>query len=201
MKRLVLVRHGETEWNAKEVLQGHADIELSDNGRAQARALASVVGRWVIDLAVTSDLKRSKQTSALLGYPEARADARWREANLGEWTGREVKDLQATAGEEYRAWREGRSAPPGAEDFDALSQRIAAAIAPLHATDGTVLVVTHGGAIRAAIAHLINLTPERIIPVQPGSLTVFEFDKAPRLSLYNVTAGLLNGETSNDKGC
>jgi probable phosphoglycerate mutase len=196
MKRLVLVRHGETEWNAKEVLQGQADIELSDNGRAQARALAAIVSNWTIDLAVTSDLKRTRQTSALLGYPEARSDARWREADLGEWTARDANELKATLGDEYRAWREGRTAPPGGEDFGALSRRIAAAMAPLHATDGTVLVVTHGGAIRAALAQLIDLTPERIIPVQNGSLTVLEFDQVARLSLYNVTAGLLNGETT-----
>ncbi len=196
MRRLVLVRHGETEWNAREVLQGQADIELSDNGRAQARALATVVGHWAIDHAVTSDLKRAKQTAVLLGYPDAREDSRWREADLGEWTARDAKELQTTHGDEYRAWREGRSAPPGGEDFGALSRRIAAAIADLNAAEGTVLVVSHGGVIRAALAHLINLTPERIVPVHPGSLTVFEFDKGPRLKLYNVTASLLNGETT-----
>jgi len=196
MRRLILVRHGETEWNAREVLQGQADIDLSDNGRAQADALARIVGRWSIDHAVTSDLKRAKQTSALLGYPDARPDVRWREADLGDWTARDARELQATQGDAYRAWREGRSAPPGGEDFAVLSRRIAAAIADLHAVEGTVLVVTHGGVIRAALAHLINLTPERIVPVHPGSLTVFEFDKIPRLKLYNATAGLLNGETT-----
>jgi glucosyl-3-phosphoglycerate phosphatase len=196
MKRLILVRHGETEWNAREILQGQADIELSDNGRKQALALAAMLGRWQIDVAVTSDLKRTRQTSELLGYAHARADALWREADLGLWTGSDAKELKATSGDEYRAWREGRAAPPKGESFDALSRRIAAAIAPLHAAGDTVLVVTHGGVVRAALAQLIGLTPERIVPVLPGSLTVLAFDAAPRLELYNVTARLLGGEST-----
>jgi broad specificity phosphatase PhoE len=196
MKRLILVRHGETEWNAREILQGQADIELSENGRAQARALASLIARWSIDMAVTSDLKRTRQTSELLGFPQARADALWREADLGLWTARDVKDLKATDGAAYRAWREGRGNPPGGEDFDTLSRRIALAMTPLQETDGTALVITHGGVIRSVLAQLIGLTPERIVPVQPGSVTILEFDHAPRLSLYNVTARLLTGETT-----
>lgn len=196
MKRLILVRHGETEWNANSILQGQADIALSERGHAQARALASVVGRWKIDYAVMSDLKRTRETSALLGYPNARTDVAWREANLGAWTGRDANELIATVGEQYRAWREGRAAPPDGEDFATFSTRIADAIAPLHKLDGTVLVVTHGGAIRAALALLIRLTPERITPVQPGSLTMFEFDPAAHLSLYNVTADLMRRSTT-----
>lgn len=196
MKRLILVRHGETEWNANSVLQGQADIELSDKGQAQARALAAIVARWKIDRAVCSDLKRTRQTSALLGHAHAHTDATWREADLGEWTGRDANELMKTSGDHYRAWREGRQGPPGGEDFATFSQRIGRALAPLHEIDGTVLVVTHGGAIRAALALLINLTPERIIAVHPGSLTMIEFDTAPRLSLYNVTADLMGRETT-----
>ena len=71
MKRILLVRHGESEWNAVRRLQGQADIDLSQKGRRQAAALAPVVEGLAPDLVLTSDLKRAADTAALLGYPQA----------------------------------------------------------------------------------------------------------------------------------
>ena len=79
MKRLFLVRHGESEWNAVRRLQGQADISLSAKGEAQATALASTVAQLAPDRVVTSDLRRAYQTASLLGYPDAQRDHRLRE--------------------------------------------------------------------------------------------------------------------------
>ena len=93
MTRLLLVRHGETEWNALRKLQGQRDIALSARGQRQASGLAAMVRAFAPGRVVASDLKRTLQTTAALGHaPET--DSRWREADLGTWTGEGIDALR-----------------------------------------------------------------------------------------------------------
>src|SRR4051794_35120525 len=108
--RLVLVRHGESTDNAQRRLQGQADPSLSETGRAQARALRDALPRF--EQVVTSDLVRASETAALLGYPDARRDERWREIALGEWQGRSLADFED---ETAYSWRGGAITPAGGE--------------------------------------------------------------------------------------
>jgi glucosyl-3-phosphoglycerate phosphatase len=171
--RLLLVRHGETEWNAQRRLQGQRDIALSPRGQEQAADLAAMVRALAPDRVIASDLARALQTSAALGYtPEA--DPRWREADLGAWTGQPIEALRQHQPDAYAAWRGGLFTPAGAEPFDTLRERVVAATEELLGTCKTALVVTHGGPIRAVCAHWLCLPPKRIVPVSPGSLTVLE---------------------------
>ncbi len=123
--------------------------------------------------------------------------ARWQEADLGEWTGRSRDDLIAVGDGAYAAWRAGTLSPPGSEPLSALRQRVASALASLAAHD-VVLVVTHGGPIRAACRQLVDLHPSHLVPVQPGSLTAIDLDGGQaRLRTYNLTpqtTGQLLGE-------
>jgi glucosyl-3-phosphoglycerate phosphatase len=83
----------------------------------------------------------------------------------------------------------GRFTPPGAEPFAALTEWVAAGVADLRADPGAgvVLVVTHGGPIRAVVRHLLGLEPARIVPVGPASLTVLDLDPGgARLRGYNI---------------
>jgi hypothetical protein len=103
MKRLMLVRHGETDWNTERRLQGHADIRLSERGRAQAQALRPTVHALCPDRVVTSSLYRARDTAALLGYPEAESRDELREIHVGDWTGKSTRissseTRQATGG-------------------------------------------------------------------------------------------------------
>lgn len=197
MDKLILVRHGETEWNARKVLQGQEDVALSARGQAQAQALHPIVRRWLPDSAVCSDLSRAVQTAALLGWANAQHDARLREAHLGEWTAREVAELKRDDGARYQRWRDGKDCPPGGEDFSALKARVMGAIDSLSSSLGTVLVVTHGGVIRAALSALIGLHPDRIISVDPASATVLQISGSPRLLAYNICAYNADTETSD----
>src|SRR5689334_4521412 len=97
--RLVLVRHGQSTFNASGHLQGQTDTPLSDAGRAEAEALRPFLPRF--EQVVTSDLQRASETAALLGYPDARKDARWREIDLGGWAGRPIADFPD---EQQGAW-------------------------------------------------------------------------------------------------
>lgn len=187
MRRLLLLRHGETEWNERRILQGQADPPLSAAGRAQARAIAGFVEAYAPGLAVTSDLERARETAAIVGFPHARPDPAWREADLGEWTGASAKVLRAERPEDYRAWREGRLSPPGAETWEQLCARVRDAVAALAGLEGTILVVTHGGVVRAACAVLLGLQPRNLVPVSPASLTVIDLGARPRLRAFNAT--------------
>lgn len=162
-------------------------MPLSERGRRQARRLATLIGEFAPTAALTSDLGRARETAALLGHPDAIVEPVWREAELGAWTGQMVVDLMASDGDGYRAWREGRSTPPGGESWEALVARISEALAALSDRDGCHLVVTHGGPIRAACATLLGLEPTLIVPVSPASVTVIDLDRRPRLRAFNLT--------------
>ena len=178
MTRLLLVRHGETEWNARRVLQGQHDVALSLRGQKQAADLAAMVRTLSPTRVIASDLGRTRQTAAALGF-EPEVDPRWREADLGSWTGRSIAELREREPDLYAGWRGGSFTPQGAESFDTLGARVLAATKELLGSDDTVLVVTHGGPIRAVCSHWLLLPPKRIVPVSPGSLTVLELPAGP----------------------
>jgi probable phosphoglycerate mutase len=192
MKRLLLVRHGESEWNAVRRLQGQADIGLSEKGEAQARALAATVEQLSPDHVITSDLRRARQTAELLGFPEATPEPELREVDVGEWTGLNIGLIIANEPEAYSGWRAGTFAPPGGEIWADFAARTSAATRAAMAEADRLLVVCHGGVIRALLQTLLGLEPRRIIPVGPGSLTILankpnETDM--RLEVFNFAPG------------
>lgn len=187
MTALLLVRHGPTEWTAERRLQGRTDIDLSGAGRREARRLREVVAEWMPRTVVVSPLARTRSTAAILSDLVPVVDDRWAEASLGRWEGRTPDEL----GRDYTRWRSGTLVPPGGEDLDALEARVADAAHDAAALPGPVLVVTHGGVIRAALARFVGLTADRIEPVAAPSLTVIEVTPTAataRLLRFNVTA-------------
>ncbi len=189
--RLFLVRHGQSEWNAVRRLQGQADIALSDTGRDQARRLAPVIAGLEVSHMVTSDLARTVETAALIGAGGARPTPALREIAVGDWTGAAIDDLRATRREDYLGWRAGTFAPPGGELWTDFRARTSAAIADVTADEkANVLAVCHGGVIRALLEHYLGLSPSRIVPVSPGSLTALRLNgDGARLELFNYTPG------------
>ena len=144
------------------------------------------------DRVITSDLRRAHQTASLLGYPDARQDARLREVNVGDWTGLPIADIIAADAEAYRGWRAGTFAPPGGEHWQDFSLRTATAVLSESGTAKRLLVVCHGGVIRALLQTLLGLAPKRIIPVGPGSLTILANKPAEtemRLEVFNFAPG------------
>lgn len=195
--RLVLLRHGATEWNLAGRLQGNADIGLSETGRDQARAVRPLLDPWAVDRVVRSPLLRCAQTADEIGVdglpslddPEVRVDARWAEADLGEWTGRTREELIDRGDRAYDAWRAGSLVPPGGESLEDIRARVDDALTELRGRAGTTLVVTHGGPIRAVLHLLLGLRTGQVVPVSPAGLTVVDLSLGrPRLAAYNLTA-------------
>ncbi|SDB80213.1 probable phosphoglycerate mutase [Raineyella antarctica] len=155
--RLVLWRHGETDWNAVGRMQGHLDIPMNATGEQQARAAAAVLAeRHHATSIVSSDLSRAQGTARALaeatGLPVT-TDERLREINVGEWVGLTLTDIVAadpSVGEALHRGEDVRRSATG-ETSTELGERIAGALRDIveDTDDGeTVVVVTHGMAAR-----------------------------------------------------
>jgi glucosyl-3-phosphoglycerate phosphatase len=179
--RLLLVRHGQSTYNAQARLQGQADPPLSEAGRQEAERLESALARFDAGRVVTSDLRRARETAALLGYPEARADARFREIDVGEWAGRPLSEFPAGS---EPAWRGGPLKAPDGESWGQLQARVGDALDELIAAGGSWLVICHGGVVRAALSHVTGADPQRIAGPANASVTIVRAQSPPRLEAY-----------------
>lgn len=182
-RRLILVRHGESTWNADERLQGQLDPPLSARGREQSAALARTLERLPDDRVVCSDLGRARETAELLGLRPGRFDARWREIDIGEWGGRPAAEIDAQ-GSELTNWRGGPRRAPDGEPWEAFSARVGGAVDELIGAGGPWLVICHGGCIRVTVAHLTGADPLHLGSPPNASATVFELASRSRLLVY-----------------
>ena len=171
MARLLVVRHGRTGYNAAHIIQGQLDVELDETGQAQAAAVAPRLAAQEPAAIVSSDLRRAADTAAALaalaGLP-VRFDARLRERSFGQWQGLHGSEIAERYPDEYARWQAGQEVDGcGVEGTDELAKRgsealrDAAALAP----DGTVVVFSHGGTARHAMAALFGWSAEALRPV------------------------------------
>lgn len=207
--RLLLVRHGESEWNSIGRLQGQADPPLSDLGRHQAAHMAARLVDEQVDAIVASDLQRAMDTARALSSAvrmEIAPRADLREVDLGSWTGAHRDDLISENPEAWRRWRiEGIEGWDGGERYDQAMVRVGKAIADiaLEWQDKTVVAVSHGGSIRLATCHLLGMPAAelgRIMSIGNASITEFlvEPDGTGRLVRLNDVAHLLEATTADD---
>jgi glucosyl-3-phosphoglycerate phosphatase len=162
MTKMLIVRHGQTEWNATERVQGQCDISLDDVGLDQARRLALALGRNRADLIISSDLRRTTQTAQpiadLTGLP-IELDPRLRERNYGLWQGLHRTEIAQRYPDEYARWRAGeRLTEHGIETVEDLTKRVGQALrdAIERVGTGTAVVVTHGVAARIGTGWLLG---------------------------------------------
>ena len=156
---LVLLRHGRTEWNATRRIQGQADSQLDDLGHAQAEAVAPVLAALEPSVVWSSDSDRARSTASYVASELGLTptfDARLREYSLGHREGLYHHEFEADAPAEYAEFvRTNWDAVPGAEKHAEVAARMTAALSEIAAAvpdDGVALVVSHGAAIRTAVA-------------------------------------------------
>ncbi|MBA3365507.1 MAG: histidine phosphatase family protein [Actinobacteria bacterium] len=152
MTTILLTRHGETDWNLQRRVQGHVDRPLNDRGREQARALAEELRDEHFDAVYSSDLARAQETAAIVarhrGLDVSTLPA-LREKNFGSWEG-------LTDAEVLSRYPAARSGPWGdGESTEEVADRVMGAILEISERhpDARVLVVTHGGPIRAVLSR------------------------------------------------
>jgi broad specificity phosphatase PhoE len=155
--KLILVRHGETEGNKKNIAQGWSDGGLSDNGRKQARLVSERLKNTKVDAIYSSDLSRAKETAEIIAKPHGLKVILMkdlREQNFGKANGMERNEINKKFDNflERRQTEPDAAAPEG-ESFRQLMERIKNAIDIIYRKhkEGTVVVVTHGGDKRAAM--------------------------------------------------
>jgi probable phosphoglycerate mutase len=187
--RLLLVRHGESTWNAEHRLQGQLDPPLSETGRQQALELKPLVRAAAAgippDHVISSDLGRASETAALLGLRPAAFDARWREIDIGEWGGRTAREIDQQSAE-LTNWRGGPRTAPDGETWPAFTARVSNALEELVARGGSWLVVCHGGCIRVVTATLTGADPLALGSPPNASLSTFELASQRRLLSYGA---------------
>jgi probable phosphoglycerate mutase len=166
-RRVVLLRHGRTDWNATGRFQGQLDSPLDGIGRAQAEAAAIAVAPMAPDAIVSSDLSRAADTAAALSAATGVAvtfDVRLREIDLGEWQGLTRAEARSRFPEEYAGWQAGEDRRRGSgETYAEVGARAAECVVEWldRLGPGSLLVaVTHGGTARATIGTLLGLPPD-----------------------------------------
>ena len=194
--KLTLVRHGATQWNASRRFQGHSDTPLSEEGRAQARALAARLSKERVDAIYASDLSRALETARIVAAPhvlDVRADARLREFAFGAWEGLTWAEIVATRPHlDDASWTKAEFyEPEGGETFALVTARMRAFLDDAAAGEnGHAVVVTHAGALHAALSAL-GLGPAAGEPAprfSPASLTAvaMEGGRARLITLNDV---------------
>lgn len=182
-QRLVLVRHGVTDWNREGRFQGRRDPPLAEAGRHEAELVAT---RLAADddlrpaRILTSPLARAAETAATIGRaigvtPEP--DDRLMEIGQGEWEGRTHAELEVTDARRYRAWREasGIRQPPGGEPLVDATARVHAVLQDALASRlWPVCLVSHGGTLRIAASELLTLPAAPALDVDNATVSVLD---------------------------
>jgi probable phosphoglycerate mutase len=195
--RVYLVRHGATALTAEDRFSGAIGVELSDDGRQQARLLAERLSAETIGAIYCSPLSRTLETAAILAAPHRltpQTDDGLREISHGRWEGLSRREVEEQFGDEYAAWEMDpfTVAPEGGESGVAVLARalpVIRAIVARHEGQ-TVLVVSHKATIRLVISSLLGFDPRGFrdrLDQSPACLNVLEFRDAvrARLMLFN----------------
>jgi broad specificity phosphatase PhoE len=172
-----LARHGESDWNVERRWQGHADRPLTERGRAQARELAERLADVPLDAVYASDLRRAWETAEAVGSAQGLPVARLpelREVDVGSWSGYTRDECAERFPEAFARWQSGGSGWEDGETYEAMGERVVAVLERLAAAHpgGAILVVSHGGPIRAVHAHALGVdmaTHRRTGPVEPNA--------------------------------
>lgn len=161
-RRVILLRHGQTDWNAQKRFQGHSDIPLNEAGIRQARHAARLLALLKPDAIVASDLQRAAVTAQAVAENTGLTvefDKRLRERGGGSWEGLTRSEIRARWPEEFLTM-----AIPDGEDMQAVGERVCDAVehaltrVPEH---GVLVAVSHGAALRAGINHMLGFPPEK----------------------------------------
>ena len=179
MTTLLLIRHGQTDWNLEGRYQGHSDVPLNATGLQQAHQVASQLGFTRPDAIFSSDLTRTHDTAAIIGKAlrlPIHLDSRLREINQGIWEGMLYEDIKR----EYSELVERRRndplsvAAPGGETVGEVRERMLAAVADIAQgyAMGSVVVVSHGLALALVKAYVASVPIDKVWQLIPRNAIV-----------------------------
>ena len=210
--RLLLVRHGETEWNRVSRFQGGIDVPLNDNGRQQAQMASEFLKDVQIDFAISSPMLRPKETAEIIlkSHPTVNLELQeaLKEINHGLWEGKLESEIKQEYADLLHQWQ---TAPetvqmPEGENLQQVWDRAVACwnaiIESVELSDSelkTGLIVAHDAINKVILCHVLGLTPASIWCIKQGNgaVTVIDYphglEKAPILQAMNITTHLSGG--------
>jgi broad specificity phosphatase PhoE len=176
--QLVLVRHGQTQWNREGRWQGQADPPLNATGRRQARQVAQALSGARPEQLYSSDLRRALETAAIVGaelgltvIPEPRL----REIDLGRWQGMLAADIKAEGPDEFQRWHDSplTTRPPDGEDVRTMAERVLQAVSEiaLRHPGQRVAIVAHELPIAVVLAHVRSVDLAQLRDLSPATGT------------------------------
>jgi broad specificity phosphatase PhoE len=162
---LLLVRHGETDWNRELRFQGHSDPPLNERGRRQAHDLAARLAGERIAAVYSSDLRRAHETARIVASAlgvDLTVVSGLREIDVGSWSGLTRDEIAEQFPDGFARWMDGAQGHDG-ESRDQLRARVVEAVERIAAAHPgeQILLVTHGGALRALLTHAEGAASER----------------------------------------
>lgn len=197
LSRLVLWRHGETEYNATGRMQGHLDSMLTETGMNQARFAVPVLTGFGSEVVVASDLRRARDTAtvftSVVGIP-LRIDERLRETHLGKWQGLTLEEVEAEWPGAVDVWRSDATfTPPDGESRVEVAERAIQVVNEVDAEfSGTAMLCAHGGLISSLTGRMLDLPVEawsQLAGISNCNWTVFT-RRAGRWRLSSYNAGI-----------
>ncbi|QES88989.1 2,3-bisphosphoglycerate-dependent phosphoglycerate mutase [Rhizosphaericola mali] len=191
MPELVIVRHGQSQWNLENRFTGEVDVDLTDKGREEAHSAGKKLEGYHFDLAFTSELKRAQETLEIIlneikepNIPIHKNKA-LNERNYGDLQGLNKAETAIKFGEEQvHIWRRSYDiAPPNGESLKDTYNRVIPyyqkEIAPLLHSGKNIIIAAHGNSLRSLMMYLENITAENIVQVNipTGVPRVYTIDK------------------------
>jgi broad specificity phosphatase PhoE len=177
-----VVRHGETEWSRDGKHTGTTDIPLTEAGETSARELEPRLARQRFALVLTSPLERARRTAALAGFPQAEVDKDLVEWDYGDYEGVTTEEIR----EQVPDWTVWTHPSPGGESAEQVSARLDRVVGRCHDTEGDVLVVGHGHALRALAARWLELPviDGRLLKLDTGTVSVLGHERETPVVLH-----------------
>ncbi len=184
--KLYFIRHGETDWNVENKIQGSNDIELNENGISQALALGEQMKKlgYPIRKIYTSPQKRAKKTAKLLSQAievDYEVTAGLEEMNLGRWEGLTWSEVKEKENELYNSWYQNRNTlrTPEGESYDEVLSRTLSAVRSILAKESKdIAIVSHGAVIKCLLCYINNVPFDQMNQFRTGNTSITVIDAA-----------------------
>jgi len=201
LTKVILIRHGQTDWNCQKRYCSFTDVDLNQKGRAQVRQLSKQLSNEKVDKVYSSDMKRALQSARIIFKDTPLEEvAALREINFGMFEGLRYQEIMERYGGIYRKWLDnpfGVAIPRG-ESLSSFVKRVRKALRRILSRNNnnrTVVIVAHGGPIRVVLCDVLGLDVRKIWQIEPklASISVIEFAKGKNKSHLLNEAAYLNG--------
>ena len=202
MTKIFLIRHGLTLWNGERKIQGHSDVELAEEGIAQAKLLAEKFPLEKVDAVYSSDLIRAKTTAEILAQKfnlPLQLERNLREANWGDWEGRTFAEIEKSDPLNYeRFFRNPEEVQiKNAETFKQLQERAFSAVKKIIAAhlDENIIIVAHGAINRTILCSILEIPLKKM-------WAITQFNTAVNIIRFDdgyFTVELINGTAHLDR--